>query len=282
MKNIELTNEYDNFKENKIKKQINNIFLNKLTINFLLIYAILIIIIYSIFKLYLNIYDNLNYFENIFNNITKNVLGKSLTNNEKLILEKYKRNSIQWPLPKDIIFKPKMTLNELRAFCYFMKPENIYFEFGSGGSTNVASYYKVKTFSVESDTKWHQKLKINKINANYITVDLKAGYYGNPGKETNIEMWKKYIQSYKKEYNADIILIDGRFRVACGLDIFNKIRNDTIVLIHDYINRKNYHILENYYLKLEEWDSLIAFIKRPNISFIPTEIYNKYIKIPII
>ena len=205
-----------------------------------------------------------------------------MKNNERLIIEKYKRNSIQWPLPKDIIFKPKMTLNELRAFCYFMKPENIYFEFGSGGSTNVASYYKVKTFSVESDIKWHQKLKHNKIQANYITIDLKTNYWGYPGKATNIDNWKKYIQSYKKEYNADIILIDGRFRVACGLDIFNKIRNDTIVLIHDYINRKNYHILENYYLKLEEWDSLIAFIKRPNISFIPTEIYNKYIKIPII
>ena len=91
---------------------------------------------------------------------------------------------------------------------------------------------------------------------------------------------EKYIQSYKKEYNADIILIDGRFRVACGLDIFNKIRNDTIVLIHDYINRKSYHILEDYYLKLEIWDTLVAFIKRPNVNFIPKEIYNKYIKIP--
>ena len=169
-----------------------------------------------------------------------------------------------------------MTSNEIKAFCYFMKSENVYFELGSGGSTNIASYYKVKTFSVESDTNWHQKLKINKINANYIT----AGYYGNPGKETNVEIWKKYIQSYKKEYNTDIILIDGRFRVACGLDIINKIRNDTIVLIHDYINRKSYHILEEYYLKLETWDTLVAFIKRPNVNFIPIEIYNKYLKIP--
>ena len=38
-----------------------------------------------------------------------------------------------------------------------MKPENIYFEFGSDGSTNIASYYKLKTYSVESDARWHEK-----------------------------------------------------------------------------------------------------------------------------
>ena len=121
-----------------------------------------------------------------------------MINNERLIIEKFKRNSIYWPLPKEIIFKPKMTSNEIKAFSYFMKSENIYFEFGLGGSTNVASFYKVKTFSVDSDAKWHQKLKTHKINANYITVDLKANYYGYPGKETNMDNWKKYIQSYKK------------------------------------------------------------------------------------
>lgn len=283
MKKIVISNEFIDYNENKFKKKINNIclnfFFNKSTINFLLIYIILTIFC-LIFTLYLKISNYLNYFENRFDNITKYFLGNNLINNGRLILEKYKRNSIKWPLPKEIIFKPKMTSKEIKAFSYFMKAENVYFEFGSGGSTNIASYYKVKTFSVESDTKWHQKLKINKIHANYITVDLKANYYGHPGKQTNIDNWKKYIQSYKKEYNADIILIDGRFRVACGLDIFNKIRNDTIILIHDYINRKNYHILENYYIKLEIWDTLVSFIKRPDVSFIPPEIYNKYIKVP--
>ena len=130
-----------------------------------------------------------------------------------------------------------------------MKPENIYFEFGSGGSTNLASYYKVKTFSVESDTEWHEKLKNSGIKANYITIDLNVNNFGYPGANTDLNDWKKYIQSYKTEYNADIILIDGRFRVACALDIFSKIKKDTIILIHDY-KRKQYHILEQFYLKI--------------------------------
>ena len=80
--------------------------------------------------------------------------------------------STSFSLPKDIKFKPLMSSNELKAFLYFMKPEKIYFEFGSGGSTNIASYFKVKTYSVESDKKWHEKLKNNGIIANYITMVL--------------------------------------------------------------------------------------------------------------
>ena len=228
-----------------------------------LIDSLLIIIFFLVFKLYIQISKKSNIIENYYN---------------KLIYEKFKRAEIEWPLPKTIKFKPIMTLNELKAFCYFMKPGNIYFEFGAGGSTNVESFYKMEIYSVESDARWHKLLKDNNITANYITVDLKVRYLGFPGKETNVEDWKKYIQAYKKDYNADIILIDGRFRVACGLDIFNKIRNDTVVLIHDYTNRKEYHILENYYLKMETWDTLSSFVKRPNISLIPENIYNKYLK----
>ena len=158
-----------------------------------------------------------------------------------------------------------------------MKPGNIYFEFGAGGSTNIASYYKINTYSSESDIKWHNKLKNNRIKANYITIDLKAKSLGYPGKETNINDWKRYIQAYKSEYLANIILIDGRFRVACALDIFTKIKNDTIILIHDYSNRIKYHIIEKYYIKLKAWDRLAAFIKREDIKYIPKKIYNQYL-----
>ena len=158
-----------------------------------------------------------------------------------------------------------------------MKPGNIYFEFGSGGSTNLASYYKVKTYSVESDVKWHENLKKNGILANYLTIDLKVKSSGYPGEETTIDDWKKYIQAYKKEYNANIILIDGRFRVACALDIFSKIKNDTLIFIHDY-GRKEYHILEQFYIKVKIWDSLALLIKNPKMKEIPEAIYNFYLK----
>ena len=169
-------------------------------------------------------------------------LTNSLSHLLNIINYSQKKNtSIKYPLLREIKFKPLMTNKELKAFCSFMKPGNIYFEFGSGGSTNIASYYKIKTYSVESDYTWHKKLKDNDIKANYITIDLKSSKYGYPGKKTNNEDWKRYIQSYRKEYNADIILIDGRFRVACALDIFSKITEETIILFHDYTYRKNFY-----------------------------------------
>ena len=91
-----------------------------------------------------------------------------------MILKKYKRASIVYPLPNEIIFKPIMSKIEIIIFSYFMKKENIYFEFGSGGSTNIASYYKLKTYSVESDFNWHEKLKKSGVIANYITINLNA------------------------------------------------------------------------------------------------------------
>lgn len=249
--------------------------------NLLFIFKILIIFFFFIFTMMLlkKWKTNNNNIEQIISFYEK----KNQKNNEILLkklkkyLLKFKRDSIDWPLPKEIFFKPLMTSKEIKAFLFFMKPGNIYFEFGAGGSTNIASYYKLKTYSVESDVRWHQKLKDKNIKAHYITIDLKSYHIGYPGKEITIKDWKKYIQSYKKEYNADIILIDGRFRVACGLDIFSKIKNDCIVLIHDYTDRYDYHILEKFYLKIEEWDTLTAFIKRPNINFIPIKIYKKYL-----
>ena len=211
--------------------------------------------------------------------ILQNYLRKFSRNKDyyDLLINKYRRSSVVWPLPKEIKFYPNMTSIEIIEFSFFMKKDNIYFEFGSGGSTNIASYYKLKVYSVESDAKWHNKLKKNGIIANYITVDLKSNFFGFPGNGTSLKDWKLYIQAYKKEYNADIILIDGRFRVACALDIFSKIRNDTLVILHDYNSRKEYHIIEDYYLKIKECVNLAVFIKRKNIFSIPKKIYTSFL-----
>jgi len=242
-------------------------------LNLIIIYAI----IYKLYKktdlLYSKLNNNNNHHHPYLNKYYEDIAFNSIIN-------KRKRLSIVWPIPLEIKIKPVMTEKELIAFSYFMNPENIYFEFGSGGSTNIASFYKVKTYSVESDKKYTEKLKKKGIVANFILIDLKVNHWGYPGNRTNNKEWKKYIQAYKKEYNADIILIDGRFRVACALDIFTKIRNDTIILIHDYENRKEYHILEQFFIKIKKWDSLALFFKKPNIEKVPENIYNFYLLEP--
>lgn len=252
---------------NEIKFKMNKYNVKIIYLNIIVIYYILCFMYKNENKNQMNTKNNNSF---IYNHSEMHSFYDSL-------LIKYKRTNITWPLPNEIKFKPLMSNYELKEFCYLMNPKNVYFEFGSGGSTNIASYYKVKTYSVESDIKWHEKLKTNGITAIYITIDLNVSSSGYPGNNTNINDWKKYIQSYKKEYNADIILIDGRFRVACALDIFSKIRNDTIIIIHDYGYRNQYHIIEKFYIKIKEWDSLAVFVKNPNIISIPLHLYNYYI-----
>ena len=65
---------------------------------------------------------------------------------------------------------------------------------------------------------------------------------------------KKYIQSIDKEFQnekfPDFILIDGRFRVACALNLlkFTQVKKNLCkIIIDDYRNRKEYHILEKFF-----------------------------------
>ena len=289
MKKVKIANDYTrkisnkkfyrrkklNKKAHKFKKK------QKKTHTIIYILFFIIIILLISFLSFLGILlkrRNSKLMKNNFNNY-KNVFNLSYYENK---IKELQSDSILWPLPSELRFIPMMSYVELKAFSSFLKPEKIYFEFGSGGSTNLASYYKLnKIYSVESDVNWHNKIKsLNLPGIIYLTVDLNSkNDFGHPGNGTTVEDWKKYIQAYKAEYNADIILIDGRFRVACGLDIFSKIRDDTVVLIHDYTNRDEYHILEDFYIKVKSWDSLAAFFKRTNVTSIPEDIYNKYIYI---
>ena len=266
--------------KNNLSKIANCLGFSKDT-NYYFIYILLFILVFIFYEFNKNHSSSFHHKNNLspFNQANTNVDIKLALS----IMKKYQKTEIDWPLPNEIVFKPALNEEELKAFLYFMKKDNIYFEFGSGGgSTNIASFYKLKTYSVELDINIHQKLKDSNIQATYITVDLKAQKLGYPGQGTTLEDWKKYIEAYKEEYNADIIFIDGRFRVACCLNIFSKIRNDSIVLIHDYENRKEYHIIERFYQKIQSWDRLSAFIKRKNIHKIPNDIYNRYLTVQFI
>ena len=44
---------------------------------------------------------------------------------------------------------------------------------------------------------------------------------------------------------ADVILIDGRFRVACFLYCLLKSKEGSFIFFDDYINRSYYHVVED-------------------------------------
>ena len=162
------------------------------------------------------------------------------------------------PLPKEIKCKPHLNSEELIAFLSLLTKDTIFFETGSGCSSVIAKYYAKKTYAVEGCKKYYEIGVKNGLKDSLLFNDLKPDNptWSFPGKRSNINDWKKYFQSYKKEYNADVILIDGRFKVATAMDLFDKIRNDTIILLHEYFDRPSYFILEKYYKYVYHWGSL--------------------------
>jgi len=275
-----LQNQFDDF----LRKINYKIFI------FIIIIFINDIIFISKFSLpksqYIDKRKNINFSESVYN--TSIITNLSLRLQHQFMKEKYrpylkeinkKRTfEIRLPLTKDINCKPHFSERELIAFLSFLTKNTTFFETGSGCSSLIAKYYTKKSYAVEGCKEWYEKGIKNGLKENLIFHDLKPDnpIWSYPGNNSDINDWKKYFQSYDESYNADIILLDGRFKVATALDIFEKIKEGTIVLIHEYQNRQSYFILENYYNYVYHWGTLVAFMKKKNIKSIPLQIKKKY------
>ncbi len=138
-----------------------------------------------------------------------------------------------------------------------------YLEYGSGNSTKMAA--RTPTLpcitSVESDPAFvrrelsddpdiHSAIVSGRLR--FLMVDIGVTKeWGHPVDRSKAYLWPNYsLCPYLHGYLPDLILIDGRFRVACGLVAALQAPGATI-LIHDYANRPEYHVLEQF-LKIEE------------------------------
>lgn len=170
-----------------------------------------------------------------------------------------------------------------KMFSKYLDRCNNYLEFGTGGSTYIASFKNnIKNiFTVDSDIIWQNKLKekIKNINVKYIYIDVdtKPNNWGYPGdRATNLQK-KNYSEQIKKIKDIDFVLIDGRFRVACCL----KCHENCYIAFDDFLWRPNYHIVLDYFDIIEKTsnNSMVILRKKININ-IPEEIIEKYELIP--
>ena len=181
-----------------------------------------------------------------------------------------------------------MPENDRNLFYEYLNKATIYFEYGSGGSTYQASIRKniKKIYSVESDIAWHNKLKqiIKTPNVKYIYNEMcsRPNNWGNPGKnatkEQKINYSNQILNLTKEEQdNIDIILIDGRFRVACCLKCFDIINDNCVIIFDDFLNRKYYHTVSNYFDVVNKTNNnKMAVLKKKNNISIPKEVISKF------
>jgi hypothetical protein len=186
--------------------------------------------------------------------------------------------------------KPHLANNDIKMFYKYLNRTTNYFEYGSGGSTYQASIRLniMKIYSVESDRDWHIKLRNilkNKNNIRFIynEMDTKPNTWGNPGPKSNKTQWINYSnyitlldEESKKE--IDLVMIDGRFRVACCLKCFSVINNDCLIAFDDFLNRPHYHIVLNFYDIVEKTadNRMVILKKKKDVESVPDDLIQKY------
>ena len=135
----------------------------------------------------------------------------------------------------------------------FLNSETRYFEWGSGFTTRTADTIAMRVTSIEGSREWYDKMQThvfsNRTTLRYIDIG-KTGDFSHPEDPTKGTPYINAINS-----TQDVILVDGRWRVACAISAFPFIAPKGRLMVHDF-SRKQYHSLLKLYDKETEVDGL--------------------------
>jgi hypothetical protein len=132
-----------------------------------------------------------------------------------------------------------------------LKETSCFLEYGAGGSTLLAASLNVpQIVSVETDARFAQAVRKaatrlrSKSVLHLITIKLgRTKEWGVPATFDAYELWPEYALRpweflRKNELSPDLILIDGRFRVASFFASLLEARPGTLIMFDDYLLRK--------------------------------------------
>ena len=162
-----------------------------------------------------------------------------------------------------------MSPAEITLFEAFLRESRRFLEFGAGGSTCLASQLaSEKVISVDSSSDWLDRVKANAVQQRLHLhfVDLgPTGDWGRPIGEDHKDRWHLYSTTVWHDVadavSSDLILIDGRFRVACFAETIARARPGAIILFHDFANRHDYHVVKALAPMIATIENLSAFVK---------------------
>jgi len=172
--------------------------------------------------------------------------------------------------------QPWMSEEEIKLIEKYLKPEHTALEWGSGGSTAHFAKYVKYWHSIEHNREWYEKVKDSKpenVSLHYVGPDHRMKQrHGVSSKwpiNENFRVYANYPTTLDTKF--DIVLVDGRARKWCALEIMRCIKNDSVVFIHDFWMRadRNYHDVFEYFDvidKVTTGQSLVALRLKENIS----------------
>jgi len=129
----------------------------------------------------------------------------------------------------------------------------VYGEYGCGASTVwVAHHTAAKIVSVDSSAEWIAKVELetksHREKLHIDRVDLgEIAAWGYPTTYRYRSRFHDYVASpWRHGVKPDLVLIDGRFRVACFLHSLSTAEPGSRLIFDDYNNRPHYHLVEEF------------------------------------
>lgn len=165
-----------------------------------------------------------------------------------------------------------MTEQELSLLHGELLRAAFYLEFGSGNSTRMAASlpHLRKITVVESDDTFFQAqvstdeavrkaLESGRLDYRYINIG-KTSAWGYPLTMERLDAWPDYSSAvFRRRADYDLILVDGRFRVACILQACLRCEYRSHILVHDFFNRSAYFVVLPFLSLIRRVDSFGLF-----------------------
>jgi hypothetical protein len=128
-----------------------------------------------------------------------------------------------------------------------------YLEFGAGGSTLMAAYCNVRDIvSLDNAAMWQKTVGEHEIwskstsHVQQLHVGLgELGAYSRPKDNESYGDFIHYSHGALRYTQGafDVVLVDGRFRVACALIAIQRMDSQSALFVHDYDQGRGYDVL---------------------------------------
>ncbi|APH54744.1 Hypothetical protein GbCGDNIH9_1442 [Granulibacter bethesdensis] len=162
---------------------------------------------------------------------------------------------------------------EIELLTIFLESTQNYVEFGAGGSTCLAAQHVSKSIhTTDSSIDWLQHVENTCRSANTpvfpVTRFVDIGPIAAWGVPTDLSkrpIWPNYHEECWGDpaySEGDFYLVDGRFRVACFMQILLHAPADACIALHDYTTRQHYHIVETVARPIARQLDLSIFVRR--------------------
>ena len=140
-----------------------------------------------------------------------------------------------------------MPLDEAMAYAAALEGAGCVLEYGSGGSTVLAAEAGAEVWSVESDAALAQGMRDwfaahpAKGGVHVLHADIgPTRDWGHPADESAVRQWPDYalkVWEMPGFRHPDVVLVDGRFRLACFLTVAYRITRPVTLFFDDYVPR---------------------------------------------